>query len=96
MAGIPKILDKKTAFNTLALDTAMRFGRAAKITPSCLCCSLNCIQSQQVIAFSRKEMMELLGGEGLFSVLCRQEVFPGGIFLKVGDHETMLWEHHGQ
>jgi hypothetical protein len=94
MAGIPKIWDKKTAFNTL--DMAMRFGRATKITPLCLCCCLNCIRSKQVIAFSRKEMMELLGGEGSFSVLCRQDAFLGGIFLKVGDHERMLWEHHGQ
>ncbi len=94
MAGIPKIQDKKTALNTLS--TAMRFGRAMQITPSCMCHSLNCILSQGMNALSRKEISKLLGGEGLFSVLCKQEAFCGSIFLKVLHHEGMLGEDRGQ
>jgi hypothetical protein len=40
VARIPIIWDIKTTMITL--DTAMRFGRATKIPPSCLCSRFNC------------------------------------------------------
>jgi hypothetical protein len=75
---------------------AVRFTRAKNTSPSC--CVFQTLIFYSIPTsncFLLEKNTELLSGEALFRVIHRQEPFPGEIFLKVLDHERVMWEDHG-